>query len=70
MARRMLVAAATADQASGSLPARVAPSDIAEQCLALIEGSGLLATIERGPEDAAETLRRIIGRYLDGLHHP
>lgn len=66
LARQQIIVAAEGERVA--LLRGIEAEDIADQCLALIEGAGLLATISGGPEDAAQALRRIVGRYLDGLY--
>lgn len=68
LARQQIVDAALEEQERGQLTGAVQAEDIADQCLALIEGTGFLATISAEPGDEEQALRRVVGRYLDGLY--
>lgn len=68
LARQQIVEAATREQEARQLTRVIEAEDIADQCLALIEGTGFLATISAEPGDEEQALRRIVGRYLDGLY--
>lgn len=70
LGRDLIRQAASREQEAGTLGERHAPDEIAEQCLALIEGGGLLATIEAGAEDPSPRLRALVTTYLDGLYRP
>lgn len=68
LARGQLVEAARSELQAGRIVTIWAPEDIADQCLALIEGTGLLAVIGPAPGDPAKALRHAVGHYLDGLY--
>ncbi|WP_052950733.1 TetR/AcrR family transcriptional regulator [Devosia limi] len=64
--RARLTQAARNDQNAGLLAMAHKPEDVADQCLAMIEGTGLLATLE-GRTDAPDAMRRMLGGYRASL---
>lgn len=62
-ARTRIAAAAAYDKARGHLTEMLDPGTIADQCLALIEGTALLCVVE-GREGIAPALEQSVANYL------
>ncbi|QCI67256.1 TetR/AcrR family transcriptional regulator [Phreatobacter stygius] len=62
-ARAQVAAAARREQDRGRLTLALPPDIIADQCLGLVEGTGLLCLLE-GKDDVETAFRRVIGGYL------
>lgn len=65
-ARAEIAAAVRQDQEVGRLRSCLSPEVVADQCLALIEGGGLLCLLE-GKETVSSVFQRTIPSYLQSL---